>query len=276
MGAAPPPGLRSRRGRGAAFRARGEILAAGAADLCDRDCCFARVSSCQAQPQSSQQSQRCGRDDSDPAMKGWRMGFYQRHVLPHLISFAMSNKDLAVYRQRVVPAARGRVLEIGIGSGLNLPLYSGSVDWIIGLDASPELLDMARRGRDRSSRRLDLIQASAEAIALENQSADTVVMTWALCSVPDVRRALQEVRRVLKPSGELLFVEHGAAPDPRVAVWQDRLTPLWKRVAGGCHLNRNVGELLKETGFTVPDLATGYMHGPRIATFMYEGRARPR
>lgn len=203
------------------------------------------------------------------------MGFYQRHILPHLITLAMSNKDLAAYRRRVVPAARGRVLEIGIGSGMNLPLYGDSADEIIGLDPSAELLEMARRRGEKTGRHLELIEASAEAVPLENDTVDTVVMTWTLCSVPDPRRALEEIRRVLKPCGELLFIEHGAAPDPGVAAWQDRLTPLWKRIAGGCHLNRNVRKLLEETGFKVPDLATGYMHGPRVATFMYEGRARP-
>ena len=203
------------------------------------------------------------------------MGFYQRHILPHLITLAMSNKDLAAYRRRVVPAARGCVLEIGIGSGMNLPSYGGSVDEIIGVDPSAELLEMARRRGEKNGRRLELIEGSAEAVPLENETADTVVMTWTLCSVPDPRRALEEIRRVLKPSGALLFVEHGAAPDPGVAAWQDRLDPLWKRIAGGCHLNRKVRKLLEHTGFKVPDLATGYMRGPRVATFMYEGRARP-
>jgi ubiquinone/menaquinone biosynthesis C-methylase UbiE len=156
------------------------------------------------------------------------MGFYQRHILPHLITLAMSNKDLAAYRRRVVPAARGCVLEIGIGSGMNLPFYGGSVDEIIGLDPSAELLEMARRRGEKNGRRLELIEGSAEAVPLENETADTVVMTWTLCSVPDPRRALEEIRRVLKPCGALLFVEHGAAPDPGVAAWQDRLNPLWK------------------------------------------------
>lgn len=203
------------------------------------------------------------------------MGIYQRRVLPHLIAMAMSSTTLAAYRRRVVPAARGRVVEIGIGSGLNLALYGAGVEEIIGLDPSAELLAMARREGERLGCPLTLVQASAEAMPIESDSVDTAVVTWALCSVPDPRRALEEIRRILKPSGELYFVEHGAAPDPRVAAWQDRLTPIWKRVSGGCHLNRDVRTLLDDAGFTVPDLATGYMRGPRIATFMYEGRARP-
>ncbi len=102
-----------------------------------------------------------------------------------------------------------------------------------------------------------------------------MVMTWTLCSVPKPRQALEEIRRVLKPSGQLLFVEHGAAPDPGVAFWQDRLTQVWKRIAGGCHLNRNISQLLREAGFTVSDISCGYMRGPKVATFMYEGRALP-
>lgn len=203
------------------------------------------------------------------------MGIYRRHILPHLIAMAMANTTLAAYRRRVVPAARGRVVEIGIGSGLNLALYGAGVEEIIGLDPSAELLAMARREGERLGCPLTLVQASAEAMPIESGSVDTAVVTWALCSVPDPRRALEEIRRILKPSGELYFVEHGAAPDPRVAAWQDRLTPIWKRISGGCHLNRNVRTLLNDAGFTVPDLATGYMRGPRVATFMYEGRARP-
>lgn len=204
------------------------------------------------------------------------MSFYCRHVLPHLISFAMSSKDLVPYRRRIISAAQGRVLEIGIGSGLNIPFYTGGVAEIIGLDPSPTLLGMARRRGRQTGLRLDLIGASAEAIPLDDNSVDTVVMTWTICSVRDPRRTLGEIRRVLKPAGALLFVEHGAAPEPSVAAWQNRLTPFWKRIAGGCHLNRDVANLLEKAGFTVPDLATGYMRGPRIATFMYEGRARPR
>ena len=204
------------------------------------------------------------------------MGFYQRHVLPHLISFAMSDKDLVAYRERVVSAALGRVLEIGIGSGLNVPFYRDSVEEIIGLDPSPKLLALAdrRRETDRGSR-VRLVQASAETIPLDSRSMDTVVMTWTLCSVREPGRALEEIRRVVKPSGQLLFVEHGAAPDAGVARWQDRLTPLWKRIAGGCHLNRNISKLLQEGGFTISNISSGYMRGPRVAAFMYEGRAHP-
>ena len=135
---------------------------------------------------------------------------------------------------------------------------------------------MARRAGATTSGRVEFVEGSAEAIPLENASVDTVVTTWTLCSIPDVQRALLEMRRVLKPSGRLLFVEHGLAPDSSVARWQDRLTPILKRMSGGCHLNRAVGTLIERAGLQLDRLETGYMRGPKPMTFMYEGSARPR
>jgi ubiquinone/menaquinone biosynthesis C-methylase UbiE len=203
------------------------------------------------------------------------MGFYQDQLVPLLINLAMRRRDLAAYRSRIVPAADGRVLEIGIGSGLNLPFYSRHVQQVIGLDPSPKLLAMARRANRPTSRTVEFIEGSAEAIPLENGAIDTVVMTWALCSIPDAARALGEIHRVLRPGGRLLFVEHGRAPDPHVVRWQDRLTPLWKRVSGGCHLNRAIGSLIEAAGFQFNHLETSYMRGPKPMTFMYEGGAHP-
>lgn len=204
------------------------------------------------------------------------MGFYQDQVLPLLIHLAMRQCNLAVYRSRVIPSAHGRVLEIGIGSGLNLPFYEPKTKEVIGLDPSAKLLGMARRSMRPRAFPLDLIEASAEAIPLDDHSIDTVVTTWTFCSIPDVKGALCEIRRVLKPGGRLLFVEHGLAPDSPVRWWQDRLTPIWKRVGGGCHLNRAIGALIEGAGFRIERLATGYMRGPKPMTFMYEGSARPR
>ena len=158
------------------------------------------------------------------------MGFYQDQIVPLLINASMRQKNLAAYRNRVVSAAEGRVLEIGIGSGLNLPFYSSYARQVIGLDPSPKLLAMARRASRSDSRSVEFIEGSAERIPLEDASADTVVTTWTLCSIPAVLDALHEMRRVLRPTGRLLFVEHGRAPDPNVCWWQDRLTPLWKRI----------------------------------------------
>src|SRR5262245_58892943 len=201
------------------------------------------------------------------------MGFYRHQVVPLLTDLSMRNKRLAAYRDRVVPAATGRVLEIGIGSGLNLRRYSPNVQQVIGLEPSPKLLGMAR-DTERLSFPVDLIEGSAEEIPLESASVDTVVTTWTLCTIPDASRALHELRRVLKPGGRLLFVEHGRAPDPNVVWWQDRLNPIWKGIGGGCHLNRAIGSLIEGAGFQFERLQTGYMRGPKPMTFMYEGRVQ--
>ncbi len=204
------------------------------------------------------------------------MSFYQDQIVPFLITRSMRQKRLAAYRARIVPMAEGHVLEIGMGSGLNLPFYSRNVEHLIGLDPSPRLLAMARLVGRQESGRVEFLEASAEAIPLENASIDSVVTTWTLCSIPDAQRALLEMRRVLRPGGRLLFVEHGRAPDPKVAWRQDRLTPLWKRVGGGCHLNREIRRLIGDAGFQLDRLETGYMRGLKPMTFMYEGSARPR
>jgi len=204
------------------------------------------------------------------------MGFYQNHIVPYLIHLAMQQRNLAAYRERVLAGAQGRVLEIGIGSGLNLPFYAQNVQQVIGLDPSPRLLAMARRAGRSGRASIELVEGSAEAVPLEDTSVDTVVTTWTLCSIPDPHRALGEMRRVLRPGGSLLFVEHGLAPEPKVRWWQDRLTPAWKRIGGGCHLNRAIADLIAAAGFEFERLDTGYMRGPKPMTFMYEGRARPR
>jgi ubiquinone/menaquinone biosynthesis C-methylase UbiE len=202
------------------------------------------------------------------------MGFYASHVLPHLINLAMRSQHLVPYRKRVLSQAEGRVLEIGLGSGMNLPFYPAAATEIFGLDPHPQLLAMAR-ARERGLL-VTAYEGSAESIPLDDRSFDTVVMTWTLCSIPDAPRALQEVRRVLKPGGQLLFVEHGVAPEPKVQRWQRRLTPVWKRITGGCHLDRPVERLVRQSGFEIASLETGYMQGPNPMTFTYEGRARPR
>ena len=203
------------------------------------------------------------------------MSLYQRHVLPRLLHLTMRQKQLLPFRRRVIGAAEGRVLEVGIGSGINLPLYGPSVRTVIGLDPSPELLRMARDRAASAPVPVELLEASAEAVLLETASIDTVVTTWTLCTIPDAHRALAELRRVLKPSGTLLFVEHGRAPEPGVAHWQDRLDPIWRRIAGGCHLNRKIDDLIAGSGFRIDALANARLSGPKTHTFLYEGRARP-
>ena len=202
------------------------------------------------------------------------MSLYGDRILPYMLHLSMGQERFAAYRRRVLPAAAGRVLEIGVGSGLNLPLYGECARHVIGLEPSPKLLSIARGVATGTTRSIELLQGSAEAIPLEDHSVDTVVSTWTLCTIPDVMRALGEMRRVLKPDGRLLFVEHGRAPAANLSRWQDRLTPLWKRVGGGCHLNRAIDQILQGAGFRIEQMQTGYMKGPKLMTFMYEGRAR--
>jgi ubiquinone/menaquinone biosynthesis C-methylase UbiE len=201
------------------------------------------------------------------------MGFYHDHIVPHLVNLAMRNRLLKAYRERIVRLAGGRVLEIGIGSGMNLPFYTDRATEILGLEPHPKLLDMTSQKSHRDRTRL--IEGSAESIPLHSGSIDTVVTTWTLCSIPDIAMALSEVRRVLRPGGQLLLVEHGLAPDENVRKWQHRLTPFWKRLAGGCHLDRPILELVETAGFRMKHVETGYMQGPKPMTFMYEGVASP-
>jgi ubiquinone/menaquinone biosynthesis C-methylase UbiE len=203
------------------------------------------------------------------------MSFYNDRILPHVINLAMRNRELDPYRERVISQAHGRVLEIGIGSGLNLALYGQRVEEIVGLDPSARLIDMAQDAANHSKIPVILITGSAQAIPIDRGSIDILVTTWTLCSIPDVGAALQEMRRVLKPDGQLLFVEHGSAPEESVRKWQNRLTPIWKRIGGGCHLNRPIRALIEDAGFKITRLDTGYAKGPRAMTFFYEGCAAP-
>ena len=203
------------------------------------------------------------------------MSFYQSRVLPYLVHMSMRQEGLSPYRRRVAAAAEGCILEIGVGSGINLPYYSERAVQVVGLDPSTKLLSMAREAMRKSELRVELLHGSAETIPLPDNSVDTVVTTWTLCSISDVVRALSEMRRVLKPEGRLLFVEHGLSPDAKVRFWQNRLTPLWKRIGGGCHLNRPIGEMVQRAGFHIERMDTGYMDGPKPMTYMYEGIARP-
>lgn len=202
------------------------------------------------------------------------MSFYNDVILPRLCDLAMRNKHLAPYRERVIGAAEGRVLEIGVGSGRNLPFYRSSTRQILALEPSPKLVDMAR-SVPHSGTHVSFLEASAESIPLDNSTVDTVVTTWTLCTVPQAVTALGEMRRVLRPGGRLLFVEHGLAPDQRVRWWQDRLDPAWKSISGGCHLNRPIQAMIEQAGFRIDRLETGYMHGLKPMTFMYEGSAAP-
>ena len=201
------------------------------------------------------------------------MGIYKKLVVPWLLELAMRNKRLVSYRQATIGAARGVVLEIGIGSGLNLPLYGPAVDQVCGIDPSPELLDRTRERITDAHVLVSLVRASAEQLPFADTAFDTLVMTWTLCSIPNPSAALAEMRRVLKPRGRLLFVEHGLSPEPRIKKWQHRLTPCWKRIGGGCHLDRKMDNLIRAAGFRFDTLESGYMRGPKPFTFMYQGSA---
>jgi ubiquinone/menaquinone biosynthesis C-methylase UbiE len=204
------------------------------------------------------------------------LGFYAKYLLPRIIDRGMRNKETARLRAEWVPRARGEVLEVGIGSGLNLPFYSSDVQRLYGVDPSTELQEMARRRAETAPVKVEFLSQSAEQrIPLASASIDTAVVTWSLCSIPNASQALQQVRRVLKADGRLIFLEHGRAPDPGVVEWQDRITPFWKRVGGGCHLNRKIDELITTAGFHIVEMKTGYLPGPRLMTYTYQGFAEP-
>ncbi len=203
------------------------------------------------------------------------MGIYAHYVLPRIIDVAMRNEETARLRAAWIPHARGEVLEVGIGSGLNLAFYSRQVQRVYGVDPSLELQRMAQKRAAAGSIPVEFLSQSAEEpLPLADASIDTVVITWTLCSIANAPKALQEMKRVLKTSGRLIFLEHGRAPDAGVVAWQDRLTPLWKHVAGGCHLNRKIDDLITAAGFHIAELQTCYLPGPRPMTYMYQGMAQ--
>lgn len=202
------------------------------------------------------------------------MQLYRTHVLPRLTHLAMRQELLRPYRERVVSAAHGRVLEIGIGSGLNLPLYPGAVERVVGVDPSPGLLRLAGEAARKSALITELIEGTAEQLPVEDRSVDCAIASWTLCSVEDPRRVLSEIRRVLRPGGLFAFVEHGLAPEPRIRRWQRWLTPVWRRCAGNCHLDRPTASLVADSGFRLDRLETGYARGPKPMVFMFEGIAR--
>ncbi len=202
------------------------------------------------------------------------VGVYSRYVLPRVIDVVCGAKPTTRQREKLVPGARGRVLEIGIGSGLNLPFYDAArVSALWGLDPSRELWSLARQRVAEMPLALEFLEAGAEDIPLPADSMDTVLVTYTLCSIPDVALALKDMRRVLRHDGQLLFCEHGAAPDAGVRKWQDRLNPLWQRIGGGCHLNRDIPGLLAAAGFRIRAMETMYIPGFKPASFNYWGAA---
>ena len=204
------------------------------------------------------------------------MNIYDRYVLPHVIDLACGIEPVQRQRAKLVPRAKGRVLEIGVGTGRNLPFYDQTkIEHLSALDPATQMNPKAQKRRDACGIAVELLTLSAEEIPMPDQSFDTVVCTFTLCTIPDPIKALREMRRVLKPEGRLLYCEHGAAPDANVLRWQNRLNSMWGHIAGGCNLNRDVPAMLKAGGFKVLELEEMYLPGPRVLTYNYWGAAVP-
>ena len=203
------------------------------------------------------------------------MSFYDKYILPSFLNCACGSKPIKCQRGKVVPMAEGVVLEVGIGSGLNIPYYdSTKVSSIIGLDPSAELNNMAKKVAADEGFEVDFILSGAESIPLPDNHVDTVLITYTLCTIPDALSANKEMRRVLKPGGKMIFCEHGLAPDAGVAKWQARIDPYWGKIAGGCHLNRNIPQLIQDAGFTIQSMEQMYLPStPKFAGYNYWGVA---
>ena len=205
------------------------------------------------------------------------MGLYSKYLLPKIMHFVCGQKPTMKQRQKVVPLALGRVLEVGIGSGLNLAFYDATkVTKVWGLDPSPEMIQMAQEAARSTPIEVEFIELPSDEIPLEDNSVDTVLLTYTLCTISDAAPALRQMARVLRPGGQLIFCEHGAAPEASVRRWQDRVNPIWKRFSGGCHLNRPIPTLIEASGFRIKGMDTMYLPGWRPATFNYWGTATER
>lgn len=204
------------------------------------------------------------------------MSFYQDRILPHLIDYACSDTSTQEQRQKIVPLAEGEVLEIGFGSGLNLPFYDRrKVQKIWGLEPSEGMRRKARPMVQASNLEVELIDLPGESIPLEANSVDTVLVTYSLCTIPDALAALDGMRRVLKPGGRLLYCEHGIAPDAGVRRWQRRLNPVWSRISGGCNMDRDIPDLLGKGGFDIRSDERTYVPGLKVLAYTYWGTATP-
>lgn len=203
------------------------------------------------------------------------MSLYEKYILPRVLNCACGSKPIKYQREKVVPKAEGIVLEVGIGSGLNIPFYDASkIDKIVGLDPSCELNVMAEKVAREHSINIEFILSSAEDIPLPDNHFDTVLVTYTMCTIPDAVAANKEIRRVLKPEGRLIFCEHGVAPDLKVSKWQHRIDPYWTKIAGGCHLNRNIPDLIKSAGFQIQSMEEMYLPStPKFAGYNYWGVA---
>ena len=222
----------------------------------------------------SRMKQGCGQEMAECSAR--EPGWYERKVLPYLIDWFCGSAPISRQRQKVVPLARGRVLEVGMGTGLNLAHYDQTrIQSLTGLDPALAMNHLARKRAQRTGLAVELLGLEAERIPMEDATFDSVVVTFALCTIKEPQQALQEMRRVLKPEGQLLFCEHGMAPDPGVRRWQDRIAPIWSALGGGCQINRDIPGLLQEAGFRLADLKTAYLPGLRPVNYHYWGVAQP-
>jgi ubiquinone/menaquinone biosynthesis C-methylase UbiE len=202
------------------------------------------------------------------------MGLYEKYILPKMTDYVCSAKPITYQRKKIVPLAKGRVLEVGIGSGLNFPYYDSSkVDYLWGLDPSSQMRKMAERRMNDLPFKVEFIGLSGEEIPLDTSSVDTVLVTYTLCTIPDAVQTLNEMSRVLKPDGELIFCEHGIAPDENVCKWQNIVNPIWKRMGGGCNLNRPIPDLIQQGGFKIANIETMYIPGWKPLSYNYWGSA---
>lgn len=201
------------------------------------------------------------------------MGWYERQVVPRVVDLTLRNAECARIRARVTAGLDGEVLEIGFGSGLNVPHYPPTLSRVVAVDPATTGRKLAAQRISRSPVPVKFAGLDAGALPAEDGSVDYVLSTWTLCTVPDPALALAEIRRVLRPGGSLRFAEHGLSPDRRVGRWQDRMTPVQRRVFAGCHLNRPMDKLIKAAGFDLTSLDTYYMTGPRFLGYTFEGVA---
>ena len=204
------------------------------------------------------------------------MSFYDKYILPKLLNCACGSKPINYQRDKIVPLAKGIVLDIGIGSGLNIPFYNKSnINHLYGLDPSEELLKIAEPLAKKNELEIEFLQCGAEAIPLPDQSIDTVLITYTMCTIPDIKLSNSEIMRVLKPEGQLLFCEHGLAPDKNIAKWQRRINPIWSKIAGGCNLNRDIPKLITSSGFKISNMEEMYLPStPKFAGYNYWGVAK--
>ena len=201
------------------------------------------------------------------------MGLYDKYILPKFLNCACGSKPISYQRQKVVPLAKGKVLDIGIGSGLNIPFYnSDKIDKVIGIDPSHELIELAKELANDSKASIELVIGSAESIPYPDNFFDTVLVTYTMCTIPNVAIANKEMWRVLKDDGRLIFCEHGLAPDKKISKWQNRIDPVWGKIAGGCHLNRDIQKLITDAGFSFESLDKMYIPStPKFAGYNYWG-----